>query len=317
MNELQTTNADDPIDAGTAIATSAAIENPSLMLFDTGRMRALMKFATVMADSAVTVPKHLQGKPSDCLAITLQAMRWRMDPYVVAGKTHVVNGNLGYEAQLVVAVLKNSGAVKGRPHFEYRGDGPALECRAGFVPADEDEILWTEWIRNDAIQVKNSPLWKTNPKQQLGYLQARNWARLYAPDALLGVYTVDEFEDSDGAPPQVPRGPQRKSAATPPPMVEEVPKAEQQQTGAASAAQASAAPAAASAPAEQPTDKPKAPPAINGAGISGGQVAYLRNKLKAAGLAEQAICDRFQVGGIELLSAEAFDEIKSELLAMA
>jgi phage recombination protein Bet len=51
-------------------------------------------------------------------------------------------------------------------------------------------------------------------------------------------------------------------------------------------------------------------------GISGGQVAYLRNKLKAAGVAEQSICDRFQVTALELLTVEAFDTVKSELLAL-
>ena len=55
-------------------------------------------------------------------------------------------------------------------------------------------MLWTEWLANRHVTVKNSPLWKTNPKQQMGYLQARNWARLYAPGALLGVYTTDELE---------------------------------------------------------------------------------------------------------------------------
>lgn len=180
--------------AQTEVAAASDLGNPSAFLFDAKRMHALMDFAEMMSKAVVTVPKHLHGKPADCLAITLQAMRWRMDPYVVAGKTHLVNGNLGYEAQLVVAVLKNSGAVKGRPHYEYRGDGNALECRAGFVPAGEDAIVWTEWLSIAGITTKNSPLWKVNPKQQFGYLQARNWARLYAPDALLGVYTDDELQ---------------------------------------------------------------------------------------------------------------------------
>lgn len=186
MSQLATTQ--------TEVAAASDLGNPSAFLFDSKRMHALMDFADMMAKAHVTVPKHLQGKPADCLALTLQAMRWRMDPYVVAGKTHLVNGNLGYEAQLVVAVLKNSGAVKGRPHYEYRGDGNALECRAGFVPAGEDAIVWTEWLSISTITTKNSPLWKVNPKQQFGYLQARNWARLYAPDALLGVYTDDELQ---------------------------------------------------------------------------------------------------------------------------
>lgn len=172
------------------------IGNPSAFLFDTTRMNALMDFSEMMSKAVVTVPKHLHNKPADCLAITLQAMRWQMDPFVVASKTHVVNGNLGYEAQLVVGVLKNSGAVRGRPHYEYRGDGDALECRAGFVPAGEDAVVWGEWLQIHKITTKNSPLWKVNPKQQFGYLQARNWARLYAPDALLGIYTDDELADA-------------------------------------------------------------------------------------------------------------------------
>lgn len=292
MNELQTTSPTD----------FALVENPSLILFNADLMRALMTFATVMSESVVTVPKHLHGKPSDCLAVTLQAMRWKMDPYIVAGKTHVVNGNLGYEAQLVVAVLKSSGAIKGRPHYEYQGDGPALSCRAGFIPAGEHEVVWTEWLSIGAILVKNSPLWKSNPKQQFGYLQARNWARLYAPDALLGVYTDDELGGpaigSDDAPP-APRGPQRKSAAMP--MVEEVPPTELR------------------GPNDPEVTPPPAKPAANHAnagGISGGQVAYLRNKLKAAEIAEQSIADRFQVAGIELLTVEAFDTVKAELLQM-
>lgn len=174
--------------------TSVAIGDPLAFLFDAERMRSLISFADTMAKAHVTVPKHLHNKPADCLAITLQAMRWRMDPFVVASKTHVVNGNLGYEAQLVVAVLKNSGAIKGRPHYEYKGESSSLECRAGFIPAGEDAIVWTEWLSISGIKVKNSPLWTSNPKQQFGYLQARNWARLYAPDSLLGVYTPDELE---------------------------------------------------------------------------------------------------------------------------
>lgn len=182
MNELALTTQPD-----------AAIGNPSAFLFDSGRMQALMTFAEMMSKAVVTVPRHLHGKPADCLAITLQAMRWQMDPFVVSSKTHVVNGNLGYEAQLVIAVLKNSGAVRGRPHYEYRGEGQALECRAGFIPAGESDVVWTEWLAMSKINVKNSPLWKTNEKQQMGYVQARNWARLYAPDALLGIYTDDEL----------------------------------------------------------------------------------------------------------------------------
>jgi hypothetical protein len=45
-----------------------------------------------------------------------------MNPYAVAQKTHLVNGVLGYEAQLVNAVISSSNAIVGRFHYEYDGD---------------------------------------------------------------------------------------------------------------------------------------------------------------------------------------------------
>lgn len=172
------------------------------MMMDPTKLNALVEFSKMMASATLTVPKHLQNKPSDCLAICMQATQWGMNPFPVAQKTHLVNGNLGYEAQLVVAVLKNSGAVRGRPHYEYRGEGEDMECRAGFVPAGESDVVWTEWLRMRSVTTRNSPLWKVNPKQQMGYVQARNWARLYAPEALLGVYADDELIDADAPLPQ-------------------------------------------------------------------------------------------------------------------
>lgn len=273
----------------------------------------IMRIAESMANGKHTVPKHLQGNLADCIAVTTQAFEWGMNPYTVAQKTHVVNGTLGYEAQLVMAVVQRSGAIKGHFHFEWQKDNGATLCRAGAVLRGDTEITWTEWHSSAAVKVKNSPLWQTNVPQQMGYVQGRNWARLYAPGAILGVYTVDELEQTEPAH----TGPRRKSDKP----AERV----DQESGEIHNVGAGAAPAAASdkhePPAKvetRPADKPAAPAAVQaGGGITGGQVGYLRNKLRAAGLAEDSICDRFQVAGIEMLTAEQFDEVKSELLAMS
>lgn len=99
------------------------------------------------------------------------------------------------------------------------------------------------------------------------------------------------------------RGPQRASeaAAAPPPAAAPTP--------APAAAVATGGPAAAPAPAPAPASANGSVPEI-----AIGQVNYLRNKLKHAGIAEQTICDRFQVAGIELLKLEQFDELRAELL---
>lgn len=91
-------------------------------IFNVQALGQLTAFANLMADSQVTVPAHLAGKPADCMAIVMQAMQWGMNPYAVAQKTHLVNGVLGYEAQLVNAVIASSSAIHGRFHYRYGGD---------------------------------------------------------------------------------------------------------------------------------------------------------------------------------------------------
>ena len=156
-------------------------------------MQNMVRLSEIMASGVATVPKHLQKNQADCLAVIMQATRWGMDCFVVGQKTHLVNGTLGYEAQLVNAVVQSSGAIRGRFYYEYKGQSPNLECRVGAVIAGETEITWGNWLNESRVTTKNSPNWKTNPSQQLGYLQVKNWARLYTPGAILGVYTPDEL----------------------------------------------------------------------------------------------------------------------------
>jgi hypothetical protein len=167
--------------------------NSTALILNEGNMALMFRFAELMAQGIATVPKHLQGKPADCLAIVIQATQWNMNPYAVAQKTHLVNGTLGYEAQLVNAVLKQTRAIVGEFSYEFKGDGDNLECRVGAVSQGTQGITWGEWLRSSSVTTKNSPLWKVNPKQQMGYLQVKNWARLYQPGAILGVYTEDEL----------------------------------------------------------------------------------------------------------------------------
>lgn len=183
--------------------TKAAIFSPS-------GLQKLQAFAAVMAEGKTTVPAHLAGKPADCLAVALQAAQWGMNPFAVAQKTHLVNGTLGYEAQLVNAVVTSSTAVQGRFKYEYGGNWDAFKpgaanaanekglcIRVGAVLRGETEITWGEWLYLEFITTRNSPLWKTAPKQQMAYLAVKYWARLYCPDVILGVYTPDEFEQRE------------------------------------------------------------------------------------------------------------------------
>lgn len=154
----------------------------------------LEKFSGFMAVSNF-VPKHLRGKQADCLAVLLQSMRWEMDPFSVAQKTYFVNDGMAYEAQLINAVVLSCAQLKSLPKLEWSGEGEGLKCKCSGVFIGEDESREFE-AEMKTITTRNSPLWKQQPKQQLGYFALRAWARLYCPDVLMGVYTKDEMEDS-------------------------------------------------------------------------------------------------------------------------
>lgn len=183
---------------GATVGTAAAIFSPE-------GMDRLVRFATLMADSKATVPAHLAGKPADCLAVTMQAAQWGMNPFAVAQKTHVVNGTLGYEAQLVNAVVSSSNLLATRLNYKWDGDwskvsgktdkSPSLTVTVWATLKGESEPR-TLTISMAQAGVRNSPLWEQDPRQQLAYLCVKRWARLHAPDALLGVYTPDELQEA-------------------------------------------------------------------------------------------------------------------------
>ena len=164
-------------------------------------MNSIAKFADFMAQGKVMLPDHLRGKPSDCMAVAIQAMQWGMNPFAVAQKTHLVSGTLGYEATLVNAVISSSTAIDGRFHYRYSEAAwssdrdPLAWIQVGAILKGESEIQWGEKLFPATVATKNSPLWKTNPKQQAGYLALKYWARLYCPAVMLGVYTVDEVQE--------------------------------------------------------------------------------------------------------------------------
>lgn len=184
----------------TEIDNSKSMNTTTDFLMDSASMNAMHTMSKIMSSAVATIPKHLQGNNADCMAVVMQAAQWKMNPFAVAQKTHLVNGVLGYESQLVNAVISSSRAIKGRFKYEYEGTwkddrDPSAKVRCGAILSGESEITWGEWLWPKAITTKNSPLWKTAPKQQSAYLALKYWARLYTPDVLLGVYTPEELED--------------------------------------------------------------------------------------------------------------------------
>lgn len=164
-------------------------------------MTDIMEFAKLMSISGVAVPKHLRDNPGACLAVVIQASEWQMSPYAVANKSYSVNDRLAYESQLVSAVILRRAPIKTRFQYAYAGDGDKRVCTVTVTTTDGEVVTHSSPMFG-LITPKNSPLWKSDPDQQLGYHTARALCRRHFPDVLLGVYTMDEMQDAPPAPRQ-------------------------------------------------------------------------------------------------------------------
>ncbi|MDF4205056.1 recombinase RecT [Pseudomonas protegens] len=199
-----------------------AATSTSALVLDGDSLDKMMRLADVMATGRATLPKHFYGNPADCLAVVMQSMQWKMNPFAVAQKTHLVNGVLGYEAQLVNAVITTCAPVLDRLHYEWFGawekvigqftikNGDKGEYRVpGWKLEDEKGLgvkVWATFRGEDEPRVlelllaqartRNSTLWADDPRQQLAYLATKRWSRLYCPDVILGVYSPDELEET-------------------------------------------------------------------------------------------------------------------------
>ena len=233
MSETTTTTPTTAIAAAPAVEMAPApVGMPGVgeMIFDDAKFERMNQLAVMMASGKCAIPRHLQGNPGDCFAIIAQAAQWKMNPFVVAQKTHVVNGALGYEAQLINAVVTSMNVISDRFRYEYCGNWDEYR-KSGFAKTaemgcgvnvgatlrGETEVRWLPMpLCMEQVKTRNSPLWATNPMQQLAYLAVKYWTRLFAPDAILGVYSVDELAEGVAEPVNI----------TPPPAAPETAKTE-------------------------------------------------------------------------------------------
>lgn len=173
-------------------------------------MLEVMEMSKMMAVSQQAVPHHLRNNPGMCLAVVLQALEWRMSPFSVANKSYVVNDRIAWESQLIHAVIEQRGPLTSRLRAEYEGEGEERKCFVyGKLRGESEERVWPprdaeaskqytlKALRPPTGQTgarKGSPLWDKKPDLQMFYNVSRDWARVYTPDVLLGVYTEEEIE---------------------------------------------------------------------------------------------------------------------------
>ncbi|WP_051376951.1 recombinase family protein [Agrobacterium tumefaciens] len=190
MNQLATNTERLPMDSvGMSTGSTGAKIAPQ-------NLGEVVKFAEVMCRADIALPKHLRGNAGACMAVSLQALDWQMNPFAVASKSYSVNGTIAYEAQLIIAVINTRSGIEGRLEYSFEGEGGDRVCIASGKL--DGKILEVRSPKFKDITPKNSPLWKSDPDQQHCYYTGRSWGRRHTPEVILGVYDRDEVEEFRG-----------------------------------------------------------------------------------------------------------------------
>lgn len=152
---------------------------------------ALEDVAALLASGGAMVPKELRGKPEVCLAVAYMAALHGTDPVATASQTYLVGDKIAFMAQYINALVQRHFAEK--PVYTYQGQGATRAVRVT-AKLKSGQVIEYASPQLGQISPKNSPLWKTDPDQQLSYMAIRALARRHMPDVLLGIYAVEELQ---------------------------------------------------------------------------------------------------------------------------
>lgn len=169
-------------------------------LLDTAKMNHLWRVAQIFAGSAV-VPEHFQGHVEDCFIVTQMAVRMSSDPLMFMQATYIVHGHLGMNATLAIALINKRGPFTGPIQWRFDGKGETRCCTAYATHATTNEVceVSVDWkmVVAEGWASKSGSKWKTLPDLMFRYRTATFMGRLYCPEVLMGMSTVDELRDID------------------------------------------------------------------------------------------------------------------------
>lgn len=161
-------------------------------IFDIGKMFA----------SSQLVPQNYQGKAMDCTIAVDMANRMGVTPLMVMQNLYVVKGKPQWSGQACMSLIRGSGEFRNvRPVYTGEKGTDTWGCYIQAVDKSTGEVVKGTEItigmaKAEEWYQKAGSKWKTMPEQMLAYRAAAFFARVYIPNALMGVSVEGEAEDT-------------------------------------------------------------------------------------------------------------------------
>jgi hypothetical protein len=180
--------------------------NSSTEIFsDAARFVHLQRVAKVFAASEL-VPQQFRGEegsPGHANTIIALNMSTRLgaDPMAVLQNLYVVHGKPGWSSQFVIACVNTCGRFEPL-RFTLTGTGDDHTCIAWTRERGSEERLESPPVsiamaKKEGWYGKNGSKWQTMPELMLRYRAATFFGRLYCPEIMMGMRTIEEVVDID------------------------------------------------------------------------------------------------------------------------
>lgn len=161
----------------------------------------LVRVADAFSKTAL-VPEAYRGKPADCMVAIDMANRMGMPPLMVMQNLYVVKGKPSWSGQACMSMIHaNPRYMDAHPVFFGEKGTDSRGCRIEAVRVSDGEKVCGTDITMAMAKAEgwlSNTKWKTMPEQMLAYRAAAFFARVYCPDALMGIQIEGEAEDSTG-----------------------------------------------------------------------------------------------------------------------
>lgn len=184
------------VEQTTAIATNGVWENKD-------QFNQLLRAAQMLSQTSI-IPQSYQNKPQDCFVAIEMANRMGVSPMVVMQNMYVVKGKPSWAGQACTMLINSCGKFKDVKHI-YTGE-KGKPNRGCYVTATRisdgsqvDGVEVTMQMAQSEGWTSNSK-WRNMPELMLAYRASAFFARVYCPEAMMGVQTAEEVYDADSTP---------------------------------------------------------------------------------------------------------------------
>ena len=184
------------VEQATQLTTNSVWENKDAF-------NQILRAADMLSKTSI-IPQSYQGKPQDCFVAIEMANRMGVSPMVVMQNMYVVKGKPSWAGQACTMLINSCGKFKDVKHI-YTGE-KGKPNRGCYVTATRisdgsqvDGVEVTMQMAQAEGWTSNSK-WRNMPELMLAYRASAFFARVYCPEAMMGVQTAEEVYDADSTP---------------------------------------------------------------------------------------------------------------------